>query len=100
MPVVRTCAPGSDFPSRTATFKPRSAAVRAQARPAKLPPTMTRSNFAAIAFPRSASCRVTRSHGGIAAELGPQRAAGRFDHGRHDFLRNRLDLGVGQSAIL
>ena len=36
---MRMRAPGSGFASITAVFKPRNAAVRAQARPAKLPPT-------------------------------------------------------------
>src|SRR4029079_15897581 len=45
MPLVWTRAPASRLASMTATLRPREAAVRAAARPAKPAPTMTRSNF-------------------------------------------------------
>ena len=44
MPLVWMRAPGSRLASITATFRPRDAAVRAAASPAKLAPTIKRSN--------------------------------------------------------
>src|SRR5262245_30189354 len=65
MPVVWMRAPGSRFASTTATLRPREAAVRAAARPAKLAPTMMRSNC--IVSPRNHV--ETRAKRATAAEL-------------------------------
>jgi hypothetical protein len=46
MPVVATRAPASGLLSSTTTLSPRIAAVRAATSPAKLAPTMSRSQLA------------------------------------------------------
>jgi hypothetical protein len=72
VPVVRMRAPGSDFASITAVFRPRNAAVRAQASPAKLPPIMTRSNAVIEAMSRPAfRTRLRAVHGRIATPSRP-----------------------------
>ena len=65
MPLVWTRAPASRFASITATLKPREAAVRAAASPAKLAPTIRTSNCMGVA-PVVSSAKEIRA---IAAEF-------------------------------